>query len=182
MLRRTRTVAPLLLAASLLSACSSSDSTQNAGGQSSTAPSSGASTAQSPEPSPSGLSKAAFIAQADAICKKANTQVNAIPQPKTPAELQPALAASVKIADSTTTRLEQLVAAQPDADRLKQIFTGPLRQQVTTLQDFLPKVVAAAKKGPQGLMGLQPPSLPKADLPALKQYGFTTCTTTAQTG
>lgn len=176
-LRVSRTAGAVALVLLPLAGCGGGDDSTVA------SPSRSASSTPSatPSPTPTGLAKADYVAQSEAACAKANADLDAVPEPTTPAELEPAFGKILTIADTTTTQLEQLAAAQPDKAELDRIFLAPLRGQVSGLRTYLPQLTAAAQKGEAAVEALGQPDLPKADLAAMTAYGFKECVTTADT-
>jgi hypothetical protein len=131
-----------------------------------------------------GASKADFVRQAEAICAKANADQKAL---KTPTELHalaPYVAKVVAIADTATTGLLALEAPRADKAELEAKVLGPLKGQLITGHDYADKVAAASKSSDQKalitLLG-SPPTETKADLPWMKDYGFTECVKAADT-
>lgn len=162
-----RTAPTALLALALLTACSGGDGGSDGG--------SGGADAD-------GLPKAEFVTQAEAICTQANAQLEAEPQPTSPAGIEPYFDALVRIADDTTTELEELAADQSDKAEVDRIFLTPLRGQVSAIESYLPTAKEALRQGEQAFAQLSPPALPEADVEAMKEYGFEACVETAQAG
>lgn len=133
-----------------------------------------------PSPTPAGLSKAAYIAASEAICTKANADIDAVPAPASVKDFPTSLQSTLTIADKATTDLEALGAKQADSTELTKTFLGPLRAQVTAIRAFLPKVAEAAAKGQAAVEALDEPKVPEADLAAMRAYGFTACVKSAE--
>ena len=129
-----------------------------------------------------GLPKAEFIRAAEAICKDANVELEAEPEPTAAAGVGPYFDTLVGIADTTTSELEELAADQPDKEEVDRIFLTPLRGQVSAIQDYLPKAKEALAQGEEAFTNLPEPTLPEADIPGMKAYGFETCVETATSG
>lgn len=170
MLRRT---APLLLSLALLSACGGEDGTATA-----TTPSPTASA------TPAGLTKAEFVAKAEAVCSDAVAEIESVPEPTGPDDAQASFTATLAVASTSTTELERLAAAQPDAAELEEIFTGPLRENLTVAQEYFPKLIeafAALAESAQSGQAPEFPELPEMpelkdpDVEAMKAYGFDRC-------
>lgn len=129
-----------------------------------------------------GLPKDEFVSKAEAICEKANEDLDQEPELEDPDQITPYFERLLDTADEATSDLEELAADQPDEDEIQKIFLTPLRGQVEELQDYLPKIEEAVKdKGAEGLADLEEPDLPEADADAMEEYGFDACLETAQT-
>ncbi len=127
----------------------------------------------------SGLSKADYVAKSEALCAKANKDLEGLPAPTGAADLASTLDAGLGIAKTTTESLQALGAAQPDAAELNKIFLGPIGTQITELTAYLEKLKVAAPQGDAALQALGDPKLTAADLEAMKTYGFKDCVETA---
>lgn len=194
---RTRplTVAPVLALVLLTSACGGSgdeQATATGASPSAAAPSAAASQAPAPAaPSPAGQSpagsaepsagaslpadRAAFVTEAELVCKTVDDQLDALPEPTSPEQAGATLSSGVALQKKATTRLEQLAEGRSDAEQVNRIFLQPLRKQTTVIETFVAEVNAALKKGPQEVLKIKEPALPKADSAAMKKYGFSEC-------
>lgn len=132
----------------------------------------------------SGLSKADYVSKAEALCKKANADVKALPFPQSTAGISDYAAKIVSIADQTTKDLVALEA--PDADKadLQKKVLEPLQQQVEDGKEYAAKIKAAVESKDQKqlteLVG-KPPTSTEADLDFMRSYGFKECVESAKT-
>ncbi len=164
----SRCAALFLLPALLLAACGGGSDSGDAASPTASATS-------------AGLAKAEYLTKSEAVCTKANTVVDAQTEPTSGEEAVAQYDASLTLADTTTTELEELAADQPDAAQLQTIFLTPVRGQVAALTAYKPTVEKAAAEGPEAFDALAGPDLPEADLAAMKTYGFSACVTLAET-
>ncbi|HUR51832.1 MAG TPA: hypothetical protein VMZ11_06900 [Mycobacteriales bacterium] len=132
----------------------------------------------------SGLAKSDYVAKAEAVCKDANTQANALSPPSTPAGFQDLVEKTVRIFETATDKLEALDPPKDDKAELQKKVIEPLDKQVVEAKKFLADVKAAVKKNDQKELGrlLQnPPTQAKADLDWMRSYGFKECVEAAKT-
>lgn len=132
----------------------------------------------------SGPSKADYIARAEAICKKANADVKALPFPTSTAAISDYAAKIVAVADETTTALGKLDQPAADKDDLEKKVLAPLRTQVSEGKEFAAKIKAAVDANDQKTLQqlvAKPPVGTEADLDWMRTYGFTQCVDTAKT-
>lgn len=132
----------------------------------------------------SGVSKAAYLKKAEAVCTKAVTQQNAL---KAPASI-PAFAVYVRslvtIAQKTTESLAGLKPPDADKKALQDKVLTPLQEQLKTAQTFADNLEAATKKNDQAALNrlaANTPTKPKADLEFMRGYGFQSCVDAADT-
>lgn len=153
-MRRVLVVLPLLL---LASACGGSD-----------------------EPS----AKEAYLAEAEAVCAKANAAQKAEKSPAGPDAIPAYVRRVVTIASDASAELNALEPPADDADELDAKLLSPLREQVAVGQAFAKDVEeAGAKKDTAAVLKLlgTAPLQPKADLEFMKDYGFVECVDAADT-
>ncbi len=128
--------------------------------------------------------KAAYLADAEAVCAKANEAQKAAGTPAGPAEIPGFVRSVVTIASDASAELSALEPPEADAAELESKFLGPLREQVTEGQAFATQVEETAKKGDTAavlaLLG-KAPLQAKADLDFLRSYGFSACVDAADT-
>lgn len=128
--------------------------------------------------------KAAYLADAEAVCAKAVEAQKAAGTPNAPAAIPAFVRQVVTIASDASAELNALEPPEADAAELEEKFLGPLRQQVTEGQAFAKKVEDTAKGGDTSkvlaLLG-EAPLQAKADLEWMKSYGFTACVDAADT-
>ena len=135
----------------------------------------------------SGDPKADYLGKAEAICAKANTQIDAAKK-NTPAGTAEVPAYVHKLLDLAKQTLEDLSLLSPpkaDAAQVKAKLIDPLTQQYADGQTFAGKVdEAAAKNDTQTLTQLvfNPPTKTRVDVAWMKSYGFKECVTAADTG
>ena len=128
--------------------------------------------------------KAAYVADAEAVCKKANVAQAATTLPAAPAAIPAYVRRVVTIADEASTGLTALTPPKADAAELEEKFLGPLREQVGLGEAYATKVEQTAAKGDQtavlALLGSAPLET-RADLAFLESYGFVECVKAADT-
>jgi hypothetical protein len=132
----------------------------------------------------SGLSKSAYVQKAEALCAKANTDIDALTTPTDPAGLPAYVQSVVDIAANATTALGKLDAPSKDKAELDSKMLAPLRAQVSEGRGLVTKVRAAVASGDQKALGelvASPPTMTKADLAWMRAYGFKACVTAADT-
>lgn len=133
---------------------------------------------------PKGLSKADFVAQAEAICKKANADIDALGTPSDLAGIAGFLDKLVKVADDATKALNELDAPEADEADLEAKFLTPMEKQTDEGKAFATKVKAAAAANDQKKLGellADAPTMTEADLEWMKGYGFKECVESAET-
>lgn len=130
------------------------------------------------------ISKADYIAQAEAICMKANTEQAALTTPTAINALAPYVSRIVAIADEATTSLQKLEVPKADAADLQKKVLSPLQAQLSAGHTYADEVTKAAKASDTtALVKLlsNPPTKTTADLPWMKDYGFDECVKAADT-
>lgn len=133
----------------------------------------------------SGPGKSAYLAQAEAICKKANSDVKALAVPSTPSALPAYVSTLLGIADAATTQLEKLAPPAADKAQLDKRFLTPLRGQIVEGRAYLgeiKKAVAANDQAALQKLVTNPPTASKADTAWMTSYGFVSCVEAAKTG
>lgn len=134
-----------------------------------------------------GGEKAAYVAKAEAVCAKANTQL-ADAKKTTPAgvaDIPPYVHKLLDIARSTLTDLSALSPPSKDAVEVKGKLLDPLGQQLADGTTFAAQVDAAAKAGDNAKLTqlvFNPPTKTRVDLAWMRTYGFKACVTAADTG
>lgn len=131
-----------------------------------------------------GLSKSDYVAKAEALCKKANDDIDALTTPSDLTEIGPFLDKLITTADQTT---DELVALDPPSDDKADLdgkFLDPLKKQVEQGRTWAADIKAAATANDQAkiaqLLG-NAPTMAEADLGWMKTYGFKECVETAET-
>ena len=135
-------------------------------------------------PPPGGVSKAAYLGQAEAICAKANADQKALKTPSAIGELAPYVAKVVALADSATQAVDALEPPRADRADVQAKVLQPLKAQLVEGHTYAAKVAVAAQKGDQkALVSLlsNPPTGSKADLRWMRSYGFVECVKSADT-
>jgi hypothetical protein len=133
----------------------------------------------------SGLSRAEYVSQAEAICTRINKEVDKLSAPTTPQALQTFVEKSLQLAEDGTGELKALDAPEADRADLKAKVLDPLDGQLAEGRVFLDKVKAAVAKNDQAALGqliTHPPTGSKADLDWMRSYGFKECVDAADTG
>ena len=128
--------------------------------------------------------KAAYVAEAEAVCKKANDAQQAATLPASPEAIPAYVRQIVTIAGDASTGLSALEPPEDDAAELDEKFLGPLREQVEAGEAYATKVEQTAAAGDQAavlaLLGSAPLET-RADLAFLESYGFVECVKAADT-
>jgi hypothetical protein len=142
--RRSVTAARLLAAPLLLAAvaCGNDGSGSPQASPSSTAPSPSPTT---PSPTPTGMDKAAFVKQFNAICGEVNDATDKIQEPKNADDYHQAL---VVVHESLEAGQKKLRALEPPAADKADVeeYLDVNDQQIAMLEEYLPKAKAAADK------------------------------------
>lgn len=131
------------------------------------------------------VSKADYLAEAEAICKSSNAERKQLETPTSVAGLAPYVSRVVAIADGATSKLRALTAPAADAAELQTKVLGPLEEQLSAGHTYADQVAAAAKANDTAALGAllsDPPTKTRADLPFMKDYGFDECVKAADTG
>lgn len=132
----------------------------------------------------SGLSKADYVKQAEAICKKANADIEALGTPSDLSQIGTFVDSLVAVADTATSDLVDLDAPEDDAKELKSEFLDPLEKQVQQGKKWATDLKAAAAAKDQAKLGQLIGSNPvtsEPDLTWMKDYGFVECVEAAKT-
>lgn len=154
-------------------ACGGSDD----GGSPSAAPS-----ATTTSPTPTALSKEAFVAQFNTICKDVLTEADAVAEPTTAAEIADATEQLVEILKEGQAELR---AVPPPADAVPQVteFLDANQEQIDVLEEALPKLDAAATAGDEETAQAEFAAaftrfneIAEAQSGWAKEYGLTECT------
>lgn len=131
-----------------------------------------------------GVSKADYLARAEAICAQANRSQDGLATPTAVDALAPYVARIVAIADQAATELRALAVPEADRSDLEVNVLTPLEEQLEVGHDYADEVAAAAKARDNAelvrLLG-DPPTRTRADLRWMKAYGFKECVESADT-
>ena len=128
--------------------------------------------------------KAAYVAEAEAVCTKANDAQQAATLPVSADAIPVYVRQVVTIAADASAGLDALEPPEDDAAELDEKFLGPLREQVVLGEAYATKVEQTAAKGdPNAVLALlgSAPLETKADLAFLESYGFAECVEAADT-
>jgi hypothetical protein len=132
----------------------------------------------------SGVTKAAYLKQAESVCSKANVERRALKTPTSITELGPYVTKVVALADSTTKAIDALDAPKADLADLQAKVLTPLNARLVEAHAYAAKVATAQKKDDQlalvTLLG-SPPSVPKEVLTWMRSFGFVECVKVADT-
>lgn len=131
--------------------------------------------------------KDAFVAEAEALCAKVNTQLAEVrKQQPTAVDLVPGYVHRiVEVARTNVTQLTTLTPPAQDKAEFEAKVLAPLRAQLVVADDYDAKVTAAAKKKDNAALFqlvTNPPLETKADVAWMKSYGLEQCATAADTG
>jgi hypothetical protein len=133
------------------------------------------------------MTKAEFIAQADAICADTTTKINALPAPSPtagPSAVGPYIQMTLDILDPALQRLATLPAAPSDAKVLQQNLIAPTRVEDDAAHTFLNAMQAAQGNTTAQQRALDTFSAAAVDPAqtahdqALSSFGFKACATT----
>jgi hypothetical protein len=133
----------------------------------------------------SGLSKAAYISKAEAICSRINTEIGKLAAPTSPKAVEAFVEESLQIAEVGTGEIKALDPPEADRAAITAKVLDPLDGQLTAGRAFLVKVKEAVAKKDDTALGrliTNPPTGSKADLDWMRSYGFKQCVDAADTG
>lgn len=178
-MRPPRSVPPVLvlslaLAVSVVAgACSSSD--PSAGGPATAAPTTRRGTTAPTVPRPATRTKAEVIAQGDAICVASHDRIAAIPEPRSAADLRPAVEQLLAERRDEIRRLDELGPPTTDAEAFADVVA-----RFTTAADTLESKLPAIEQNPE-VVTSDPAILQDnaAAAAAAAAFGFTACGTGA---
>jgi hypothetical protein len=120
--------------------------------------------------------KAAFVADAKAVCERAATDSEALKTPAAPAEFAPYAESLVEIARQAQQDLETLELPEADAKDLESRVIEPFADVVAEGEAFATKVKDAGEDQAKLLPLLsQLPDSGDVDLQYLRDYGLGTC-------
>jgi hypothetical protein len=131
-----------------------------------------------------GLSKAAYLSQAEAICATANTDIKALQRPTSIAAVPGFVEKTLQIAEVATGKIKGLEPPAADKAQIKAKVLDPLDGQVTAGRALLEQVRTAVKNNDTAAIGRliqNPPTGSKADLAWMRSYGFKACVEAADT-
>lgn len=131
-----------------------------------------------------GLTKAEYVAKAEAICTKANADVKAQTLPTSPQALPAYVEKLLAIADRATRDVTALEPPEADKADLQAKVLTPLQGQITEGRAYLAKIKVAVSTNDQAELGrliASPPASSKADLEWMRGYGFKACVESADT-
>lgn len=134
---------------------------------------------------PASAAKKTYIAQAEAICAKANADTKALKNPQAASDLAPYVAKVVVIADTTIKLIDGLTPPSVDQAALKKHVFDPLNEQLVEAHAYAAKVAAADKVHDEAALTnltLNAPTGSKADLKWMRAYGFSACVDAANVG
>ncbi|MGZ6793009.1 MAG: hypothetical protein ACXVGH_13770 [Mycobacteriales bacterium] len=132
-------------------------------------------------PTATGLSKADYLSRSEDVCARANANLPAPPNAHDPASVDDYFTLLEVTISAATDQLTLLAHRQPDRAELDRMFLTPLQGQVKGITAFAPRLEAALKSGPAAVRALGGPTLPAADLAAMRAYGFKACVKSADT-
>jgi hypothetical protein len=134
--------------------------------------------------SATGVTKAAYLKQAEAICAKAVVDRKALKPPTSITELSPYVTKVVALADTTTKAIGALEPPKADKADLQAKVLAPLNTRLVEAHAYAAKVATAQKKNDQlalvTLLG-SPPTVPKEALTWMRSFGFVECVKAADT-
>jgi hypothetical protein len=119
------------------------------------------------------LTQAEYVAKAEAVCHRVQTQGAQLPAPAGPADLPAFLKHSVAITAQGLADLTALTRAYKDRAWVDKIFLTPLKGRLDAVNHVMPQVVAQSSQGRTD--ALDSLRLPNADLDAMGVFGFHEC-------
>lgn len=131
-----------------------------------------------------GLTKAEYVAKAEAICTRANAAVKAETFPTSPQALPAYVENLLQIAEQATKEVVALEPPAADKADLQAKVLTPLQGQITEGRAYLAKIKVAVSTNDQAELGrliASPPASSKADLDWMRGYGFKACVESADT-
>jgi len=131
-----------------------------------------------------GTSKADYLARAEALCKRANADVDALAFPTTPAGFPVYIGKIVTLAEGVRDQLKALEAPEDDRAELKSKVFDPLDAQIPEGRAYQKAVADAVAANDQKKLGQligNPPTQTKADLGWMRSYGFKECVEVLET-
>lgn len=128
-------------------------------------------------PTEGGVSKAAYVTQAETICTDANAKQKSLKSPTSVEMLAPYVTQVTAIADETATRIASLTPPKADAADLQTKVLGPLHEQLSAGHAYAGKVAAASDANDLTTLSslLHNPPKTQVDLRWMKSYGFSAC-------
>jgi hypothetical protein len=132
----------------------------------------------------SGLSKAEYLTKAEAVCKKANADQEALTFPTTAAAFPTYVQDLLDLADKATKEIDALEPPAADKADLETKVINPLKGQIVLGKTYLERIkeaVAANDQQKLGQLVASPPTGSKADLDWMRSYGFKECVESADT-
>jgi hypothetical protein len=131
-----------------------------------------------------GVSKKAFLAQAESICAKANVEKKALKPVSGATDFSRFVTELVALADRATTALAAVPEPTADKADLTKHVLAPLQKQLTEAHTYS----AAVKKASDAhdltkmaSLAASAPTKPQADLTWMRGYGFKQCVDVADT-
>jgi len=129
-----------------------------------------------------GLSKAEYVSQSEAICKKANADVKAIPFP--PTDFAAYVGQLVTLAEGVRDQITALDAPDADQADITSKVLDPIDAQIRegrAYQQQLADAVASKDTAKLQRLVADPPIQTKADIDWMESYGFKECVEVADT-
>lgn len=127
----------------------------------------------------------AYVAEAEDVCAEANEAVDGVQLPTSVSEVPTTADEVLGIARSTVEEVAALAPPEEDRAELEEKVLGPLRGDLTGLEEYVDqlKAAAASNDGATLLRLSQERPQTTADLGFMRDYGFVECVTAAgQTG
>ena len=113
-------------------------------GDSGAAPSASPSTT-SVSPTPSEMTKEAYVAEVNTVCRRVTSEVETVGEPKTADEYESALTKLIDIIDRAQADIKKLTPPAADAAEIQEKFVGRNDEQAAKLKAALPSVQSAAQ-------------------------------------
>ena len=131
-----------------------------------------------------GVSKADYVAKAEAICADFNKEQAALPTPTSIPAVAPYVSKIVALADGVVEDLTALEVPKADAAEIKAKVLDPLKTFQTVGHTYADDIAAADKSGDMAKLQSLVTNRPKAgvDLTWMKDYGFDACVDAADFG
>jgi hypothetical protein len=125
----------------------------------------------------SGLTKAGYLAQAEAVCATANTEKSALKVPTADVDFTPYVTGVVRVADKAAAALARITPPKADAAALAQHVTEPLATDLAAGHAYITATTTGPAAGRDKALSdlLAVVGKTKPDTDWMRSYGFVQC-------